>query len=60
MYSFHALTELVKDTNYPVAQARYFLAHINEIDASKFVADLCQAAYELGVDDTLDDLEGLV
>lgn len=60
MYSFHALTELVKDTNYPKEQARYFLAHITEIEAQKFVADLCQAAYNMGVDDTLDDIEGLV
>lgn len=58
-FPFHSLSELAKDTDFPREWARYYLAHIVEIEADKFVADLCQAAYNMGVDDTLDDIEGL-
>jgi flagellar biosynthesis/type III secretory pathway protein FliH len=51
------LLKLGNTTSYTTREIKYFLSFIREIEAEKFVAELCQAAYEIGYEDGYEDGE---
>jgi hypothetical protein len=49
------LLKLGNTTSYTTREIKYFLSFIREIEAEKFVAELCQAAYDIGFEDGWED-----
>jgi hypothetical protein len=51
------LTELGKLTSYQSHEIKYFISFLEEIEATDFVQQMLQAAYEVGYDDGFEDTE---
>lgn len=52
-----SLGQLASAAGYSKVEINYFLPFLKEIEAVKFVSDLCQAAYEIGFSDGWEDAE---
>jgi hypothetical protein len=49
-----SLGQLALAADYPRHKIKYFLSFLTEIEAKKFVADICQVAYDLGFNDAME------
>lgn len=49
------LSKLAKGTGFTSEQQRVFLGLLKEVEAFRFVEELCQVAYDLGFDDCIAD-----
>jgi len=51
------LSELAKETHYSPDEITYFFRMLHEIAGKEFVAALCQAAYDVGLEDGYENAE---
>lgn len=51
------LQTLGEATSFSPDKIRYFISFLKEIEASEFVAELCQAAYNIGFEDGNEEVD---